>query len=89
MAAPLREDATMHRFWYDLRNQSLFDQAFRSDVCEIDQSLERMIWRIVSRFADLAGVPADGQLQRGLRSVRRAVPARTDQPPGGLGRCRP
>src|SRR6266550_688039 len=57
MATTLREDATMHRLWYDLRNQSLFDEAFRSDVAEIDQSLERMIWRIVSKFADLAGVP--------------------------------
>ena len=55
MAATLREDATMHRLWYDLRNQSLFDEAFRSDVREIDQSLERMIWRIVSKFAELAG----------------------------------
>jgi AcrR family transcriptional regulator len=57
MAGTLREDATMHRLWYDLRNQSLFDEAFRSDVHEIDQSLERMVWRIVTRFADLAGVP--------------------------------
>jgi AcrR family transcriptional regulator len=57
MAATLHEDATMHRLWYDLRNQSLFDGAFRADVHEIDRSLERMIWRIVSRFAELAEVP--------------------------------
>ena len=57
MATTLRQDATMHRLWYDLRNQSLFDESFRSDVLEIDQSLERMIWRIVSKFADLAGAP--------------------------------
>jgi AcrR family transcriptional regulator len=57
MATTLREDATLHRLWYDLRNQSLFDEAFRSDVAEIDQSLERMIWRIVSKFAALAAVP--------------------------------
>jgi AcrR family transcriptional regulator len=57
MAATLREDATLHRLWYDLRNQSLFDEAFRNDVHEIDQSLERMIWRIVTKFADLAGTP--------------------------------
>jgi AcrR family transcriptional regulator len=55
MAGTLREDATMHRLWYDLRNQSLFDEAFRADVLDIDQSLERMIWRIVSRYAELAG----------------------------------
>jgi len=57
MATTLREDATLHRLWYDLRNQSLFDDAFRADVQEIDQSLERMIWRIVSKFAELAGTP--------------------------------
>jgi hypothetical protein len=57
MATTLREDATLHRLWYDLRNQSLFDDAFRADVDEIDQSLERMIWRIVSKFAELAGTP--------------------------------
>jgi len=54
MASTLREDATMHRLWYDLRNQSLFDETFRADVLEIDQSLERMIWRIVSKFAELS-----------------------------------
>ncbi len=54
MAATLREDATMHRLWYDLRNQSLFDETFRPDVLEIDQSLERMIWRIVSKYAELS-----------------------------------
>jgi AcrR family transcriptional regulator len=57
MAATLREDARLHRLWYDLRNQSLFDEAFRTDVQEIDQSLERMIWRILTKFADLAGTP--------------------------------
>src|ERR1700746_1807979 len=57
MATTLREDAALHRLWYDLRNQSLFDDAFRADVHEIDRSLERMIWRIVSKFAELAGTP--------------------------------
>jgi AcrR family transcriptional regulator len=57
MAGTLRQDAQMHRLWYDLRNQSLFEESFRADVREIDQSLERMIWRIVSKHADLAGTP--------------------------------
>ena len=57
MAATLREDATMHRLWYDLRNQSLFDEAFRADVLDIDQSLERMIWRIVTKYAELSETP--------------------------------
>jgi AcrR family transcriptional regulator len=57
LADTLREDATMHRLWYDLRTQSMFEQSFRADVAEIDQSLERMIWRIVRQFAELAGSP--------------------------------
>jgi AcrR family transcriptional regulator len=57
MASTLREDAPMQRLWYDLRNQGLFEDAFRSDVLDIDQSLERMIWRIVSHFAELVGSP--------------------------------
>ena len=54
LAATLSEDAVMHRLWYDLRSQSLFEEAFREDVADIDASLERMIWRIVSRYAELA-----------------------------------
>ncbi|WP_367318859.1 TetR/AcrR family transcriptional regulator [Streptomyces sp. HUAS ZL42] len=57
MAGTLREDATMHRLWYDLRNQGLFEESFRDDVLEIDQSLEQMIWRIVSQYAELVGSP--------------------------------
>jgi AcrR family transcriptional regulator len=51
----LRDEARMHRLWYDLRAQALFEEAFRGDVVEIDKSLERMIWRIVSRYAELGG----------------------------------
>ena len=57
MASTLRADASMHRLWYDLRNQSLFEESFRDDVLDIDQSLERMIWRIVSTYAELAQLP--------------------------------
>jgi AcrR family transcriptional regulator len=57
MAATLREDAAMHRLWYDLRNQSMFEEAFQDVAREIDQSLERMIWRIATRFAELSGAP--------------------------------
>jgi AcrR family transcriptional regulator len=54
MAETLRADAPMHRLWYDLRNQSLFEESFRTDVLEIDQRREEMIWRVVSRYAELA-----------------------------------
>jgi AcrR family transcriptional regulator len=55
MAGTLRDDVTMHRLWYDLRNQSLFEEKFRTDVAEIDHSLQLMIWRIVTRYAELSG----------------------------------
>lgn len=57
LSETLRDDASMHRLWYDLRNQSLFEESFRADVLEIDQSLQRMIWRIVSQYAELVGAP--------------------------------
>ncbi len=57
LARTLHDDASMHRLWYDLRNQSLFEESFRADVLEIDESLQRMIWRIVSQYAELAGAP--------------------------------
>jgi AcrR family transcriptional regulator len=56
MAQTLATDAPMHRLWYDLRNQSLFEESFRADVLEIDQRREDMIWRVISRYADLAGI---------------------------------
>ena len=55
MAGTLRDDAALHRLWYDLRTQSLFEEKFRPDAADIDHSLERMIWRIVSRYAELSG----------------------------------
>ena len=51
----IRTEAPMHRLWYDLRAQSLFEAAFRADVAEIDLSLEKMILRVMSRFVELAG----------------------------------
>jgi AcrR family transcriptional regulator len=50
------EDAPMHRLWYDLRSQALFEASFRADVLEIDAQLEHMIWQVVSRHAALRGV---------------------------------
>ena len=53
LAETLVDEAPMHRLWYDLRNQSLFEESFRADVLEIDQRREDMIWRVVSRYAVL------------------------------------
>ncbi|MGB3443684.1 MAG: TetR/AcrR family transcriptional regulator [Actinophytocola sp.] len=56
MVTTLRKDAPMHRLWYDLRNQSMFSESFREDVRAIDSSLERMIGRIFTHYAELAGL---------------------------------
>ena len=56
-AATLREDFALHRLWYDLRGQSLYEPSFKVDVTEIDRSLERMIWRIVTGYSTLSKQP--------------------------------
>ena len=60
----VHNEATLHRLWYDLRSQSLFEPALRPDVEAIDASLEKMVWRVVSRMAELAGtsVPTSSDL---------------------------
>lgn len=57
LAQTARDDAAMHRLWYDLRSQAMFSEELRTDVLDIDESLLRMIWRIVSRYGELAGRP--------------------------------
>ncbi|HEY6519976.1 MAG TPA: TetR/AcrR family transcriptional regulator [Roseiarcus sp.] len=57
LAQTMRDEAHMHRLWYDIRSQTLFETAFRADVAELDKSLEDMIWRIMRRFAELTGEP--------------------------------
>ncbi|MBN9747262.1 TetR family transcriptional regulator [Amycolatopsis sp. A1MSW2902] len=77
MAGTLRTDAAMHRLWYDLRNQSLFEESFRDDVLDIDEQRQDMVWRVVRRYAEFTGRPAqvspevayaafDGLFQRAL-----------------------
>ena len=50
----LRDEAPMHRLWYDLRTQSMFESGFRDDVVAIDVSMEAMVWRVVERYGELA-----------------------------------
>jgi hypothetical protein len=47
----------MHCLWYDLRTQSMFEERLREAVVLIDKTLEDMIWRVVTRYAELAGRP--------------------------------
>lgn len=49
------DEAPMHRLWYDLRSQSMFEESLREAVLQIDQTLEDMVWRVVSTYAELAG----------------------------------
>ena len=49
------EEAPMHRLWYDLRAQSMFEEGLREAVLAIDKTLEDMVWRVLSRYAELAG----------------------------------
>jgi AcrR family transcriptional regulator len=55
LAQTAREDAVMHRLWYDVRSQSMFEGSLHPDVLEISASLQEMIWRIVTRYAELSG----------------------------------
>ncbi|SDF89983.1 transcriptional regulator, TetR family [Pseudonocardia oroxyli] len=55
LAATLAEAPLMHRLWYDLRTQSMFEESFRADVEDIDGGLQEMIWRLVVAYAELGG----------------------------------
>ncbi|WP_370616947.1 TetR/AcrR family transcriptional regulator [Mumia sp. Pv 4-285] len=54
MVTTLRDETTLHRMWYDLRNQSMYTAELVGVIQEIDLLLEQMIWRVVSRYAELA-----------------------------------
>ncbi len=56
MATTMRDDAHMHRLWYDLRAQSMFEEVFRPDVADIDHTLEQMVLRVLMRYLELADV---------------------------------
>jgi len=54
LVVTMLEDTAMHRLWYDLRAQAMFEQALLPTVRDLDRQLEEMIWRVVSRYATLA-----------------------------------
>jgi len=53
----VQDEAPMHSLWYDLRTQSMFEEELREAVTYIDKTLEDMVWRVISRYAELAGRP--------------------------------
>lgn len=59
ISATLRDESDMHRLWYDLRNQALFEDGFRDTIIAIDALLADMVWAVVQRHAQLRGKPAN------------------------------
>lgn len=55
LSVTLLTETHLHRLWYDLRSQALFEEALLEGVREIDGHLERMIWRVIDRYAELGG----------------------------------
>jgi AcrR family transcriptional regulator len=55
LVSTMVEDLSMHRLWYDLRAQAMFEIALAPTVSDLDAQLEAMIWRVVVRHAELAG----------------------------------
>lgn len=55
LVATLHEDTAMHRLWYDMRSQAMFEDALRPTVADLDAQLESMVWRVVLRYAELDG----------------------------------
>jgi TetR/AcrR family transcriptional repressor of bet genes len=51
----LRNDALLHRLWYDVRARSMFDTSMRECVERIDGQLTDMVWRVMQRFSTLTG----------------------------------
>ena len=57
LAETIVEEAPMHRLWYDLRSQSMFEASLREEVTAIDRALEEMVWRVITRYAELLQAP--------------------------------
>jgi TetR/AcrR family transcriptional repressor of bet genes len=88
------EEGPMHRLWYDIRTQSMFEPRLREAVVAIDKSLADMVWLVVLRYAELAdrspAMPAasayglmDGLFQQALLNhtlgEEHALPTLVDQ----------
>jgi AcrR family transcriptional regulator len=58
LVGTMLDDTAMHRLWYDLRSQAMFEGELRPTVVDLDRQLEEMVWRVVSRYAQLCGSTA-------------------------------
>lgn len=57
MASTLRDEAPLHRLWYDLRNQAMFQTGFGETITAIDGLLRDMVWAVVERYSALEAKP--------------------------------
>ena len=57
MVETMWADTAMHKLWYDMRTQAMFEPQLAPAVAAIDASLRDMVWRITTRYADLCGRP--------------------------------
>lgn len=55
LTTSLDERLGLHRLWYDLRTQTLFDDTFADDVRLIDDLLREMVWQVLCRYSELVG----------------------------------
>lgn len=55
LVATLLDETAMHRLWYDIRSQAMFEPGLQATVVDLDGQLQDMIWRVVRRYAELAG----------------------------------
>lgn len=64
LALSVIQDAAVHRLWYDVRAQALFDPAFIPVVERMETRLAGILVQLFDRFAMLAGTPIMGDPQR-------------------------
>ncbi len=80
LVATMVDELPTHKLWYDLRMQAVFSPTLLDGVREIDDELESMIWRVVQRYAELAGAEPvldsagiyaalDGPFERAVRRL--------------------
>lgn len=55
LSTTLQTETHLHRLWYDLRSQALFEEALMVDIQSIDSDLEQMVWQVFARYAELGG----------------------------------
>lgn len=53
LVATMTGDTAMHRLWYDMRSQAMFEVQLQPTVSDLDGQLEDMIWRVVTAYAAL------------------------------------